>query len=158
MAFATPAGGKFEAPLGTPARPAALQSISTKRLLVLHSLNDYGAQTMGRVELSSVSHAAKRNTFISRQQCELTRRDGGLTLRALHTNPMRVTRPGEEGGTLVATKGHWASSIALQVGDIIEFGELMENGRDGEKLAFLVVATKGAAAPRSGGRKSRSVA
>ena len=79
MAFATPAGGKFEAPLGTPARPAALQSISTKRLLVLHSLNDYGAQTMGRVELSSVSHAAKRNTIISRQQCELTRRDGGLT-------------------------------------------------------------------------------
>ncbi len=157
MAFATPAGGKFEAPLGTPARPAALQSISTKRLLVLHSLNDYGAQTMGRVELSSVSHAAKRNTFISRQQCELTRRDGGLTLRALHTNPMRVTRPGEEGGTLVATKGHRAS-ISLKIGDIIEFGELMENGRDGEKLAFLVVATKGAAAPRSGGRKSRSVA
>ena len=128
MSFATPAtassaGAKTgtQLPLGTPACPAALQSISTKRLLVLHSLNDYGAQTMGRVELSSVSHAAKRNTFISRQQCELTRRDGGLTLRALHTNPMRVTRPGEEGGTLVATKG--LGEHALQVGDIIEFGE-----------------------------------
>ena len=58
--------------LGTPACPAAFQSISTKPLLVLHSLNDYGAQTMGRVELAAVSHAAKRNTFISRQQCELT--------------------------------------------------------------------------------------
>ena len=165
MSFATPAtassaGAKTGAQLqlGTPACPAALQSISTKRLLVLHSLNDYGAQTMGRVELSSVSHAAKRNTFISRQQCELTRRDGGLTLRALHTNPMRVTRPGEEGGTLVATKGHRASSISLKIGDIIEFGELMENGHDGEKLAFLVVATKGAAAPRSGGRKGSAAA
>ena len=83
------------------------------------------SRTLGRVDFRLRDEEGKPLMIVSREHVELRPASNGTcTVKALHSNAVRILQGGEAHGTLLAADGSERQEATLRPGDLLEVGDV----------------------------------